>query len=88
MTVYVLPPDTTRNLARRIKKLGDGDVLVIGHWRITVASDAERSYWLEGRGLVRKVPRAAKSGAKLATLMREFDSIRYANAERSQGARS
>ncbi|MCZ2135858.1 MAG: hypothetical protein LC098_10600 [Burkholderiales bacterium] len=88
MTVHVLPPDTTRDLARRIKKLADGDVLVIGHWRITVASDPERSYWLEGRGLVRKVPRAAKSGAKLATLMREFDSIRYANAERSQGARS
>lgn len=74
MTVHVLPHDTTK-LARRVTKLGDGDVLIVGHWRITVASDADRSFWLEGRGQVRKVPRAPRSGTKLASLMRELDSM-------------
>lgn len=75
MTVHVLPNGTT-NLARRVKKLGDDDVLIVGHWRITVASDADRSFWLEGRGQVRKVPRANRPGAKLASLICELDSIR------------
>jgi hypothetical protein len=61
MTIHVLPADHTRDLARRLKKLADGDVLVIGHWRITVAGDADRSFWLEGRGLVNKVPRTTQA---------------------------
>lgn len=70
MSVIVLSGSEARaHLDRRIGRLGNDDVLVVGHWRITVASDSAKPFWLEGRGHLFQVKRTRKAAATLLRSM-------------------
>lgn len=63
MTVIVR--DSLAQLGRHAARLRPGDVLAIGPWRIVLADDPARPYWLEGRGLVCQVARGKGAGVRL-----------------------
>ncbi len=59
-------------LARIVGRLRQDDVLVFGAWRITVASDPLRPFWLEGHGQVFQIERGKGAGGKLRRLIEDF----------------
>lgn len=61
----VIVRETLAQLGRYAARLGSGDVLAVGQWRIVVADDPARPYWLEGRGLVCQIARGKGAGAEL-----------------------
>jgi hypothetical protein len=64
----VLQPE---RLGRVAAKLGDGDVLAFGPWRVVVADSAH--YWLEGLGEVRQVARTRRSGGEFQRLIKAIE---------------
>lgn len=61
----VIVRETLAQLGRYAARLRPGDVLAVARWRIVLADDPARPYWLEGRGLVCQVARGKGAGAEL-----------------------
>lgn len=72
MTVSTLDRPTPKAIGKRLANLAVGDVLIIGHWRVTVGLADARPYWLQGHGHVFLVERSTKSAAELGHLIAEY----------------
>jgi hypothetical protein len=53
--------------------MSDDDILIFREWRITIASDDDRPYWLEGRGHVFKIDRGRNAGGRIRRHIEDVD---------------